>query len=107
MVLFLGGPEYLNSAKIIPYLLLFTMLCSFANIFQRLMLIKGSTLSLGIIYIFGVVINFIVSFLTIPRYGIWGSTFALIVTYSFILFCMVVCIKDMFTSTNSNIKNEY
>jgi len=85
LIMLLAGPEYLAAASIMGIICLLPLFNVLISVFSIYLLLRDMTWKALYYTIFGALINIILGFLLIPRYGMYGAAFAVVVSNFFIM----------------------
>jgi len=84
LVTLISGPAYMGAVSIISYLIFFPLFGSLTIVFYQTLMLKGKTKLIGMIYIVGSVLNLVLNFSLIGRYGVIGAAVATTISYVFV-----------------------
>ena len=81
LIVIIADPAYLNAYKVIPLIVLSMVFMCSDNVFQVGLLIKGKSGYLPLTRGLAAIINIILNFLLIPKYGMIGAAFATAISF--------------------------
>ena len=79
----LYGPAYAGSAGVLSVLIWSGVPVSFGCVWSNWMLLENRTRTMFFFQLTGAVVNIVLNFVLIPRFGIMGSAYATLISYSF------------------------
>lgn len=104
IITLISGVNYINSAKIIPFLMWFPILSVIVFILYQNLLVRGKTLQIGLLYIIGGILNILLNIILIPYYGLYGAAITTVISYLFLLILMYPLCRNHLKINRSFIK---
>jgi O-antigen/teichoic acid export membrane protein len=90
VILMVASEDYLVAAEYMPLLILFPLLRVIIVVFEQQFLKSSKTTYLGIVYVVGMLISFLVAMALIPVYSVYGAIISSLTSYFFIFVCLAI-----------------
>jgi O-antigen/teichoic acid export membrane protein len=90
LIVIVASAKYYGSGDYVPLLIMFPLLRVLIIVFDQYFLKNGHTIYLGIIYLVGITVAFLLSILLIPRFSIQGAIYVSLISYSIIFISLYV-----------------
>ena len=88
IITLVASEKYRIAGDYIPLLIFFPLLRVLIIVFEQFYLRAAQTVYLGIIYAVGIPLSFLLSFLLIPLYSVFGAIYASLASYLFLFACL-------------------
>ncbi len=94
LILVLGGIKFVSSAFLVPYLAFFPLVLSVILMLQLALLVRGKSFFVGLVYLFGFVLNAVLTRVSVPFFGITGAAVSTVASYFFIAIIFFVALRN-------------
>jgi len=92
IITLVSGIAYLPAVPLISILVMYPLLALIIELFYKNLLLRNKTKIIGIVYLFGAVLNVMLNLWLIPKIGIYGAAVSTITTY-LVMFVIIVVVS--------------
>ncbi|MHA1380797.1 MAG: lipopolysaccharide biosynthesis protein [Candidatus Helarchaeota archaeon] len=96
LVKIMTGEQYFEGYKIIPFVTLGVLFLGLQHMFQSGFLLYKKTNFVSFIILTSGLLNLLLNFLFVPNYGFYAAAITTLISYSFLLFLMIILSRRFF-----------